>query len=254
MTSNDPANSDAGFTIVGHRGAMAQVLENTIASFRAAENAGCRELELDVRPSADGRIVISHDRTLDRVVAGDEGRGMGPVDELEWRVICRVELRDGHRVHTFEEVFEATTVFLQVEIKDPAVVPLLVDAARRLPTFAERVRLTSFDADALVQARDQLPQIPRGLILGRLPAEEVHPEGLESALQRTGAGALYCGWEGLTPELVEAQHAAGRQVHGWPTRSPEHMQRALALGLDGTTVDDPEAAFAWFERARAATA
>lgn len=254
MTSIDPAARDADFTIVGHRGAMAHVLENTIASFRAAESAGCQELELDVRPSADGRIVISHDRTLDRVVEDDEGRGMGPVDELEWKVICQVVLRDGHRVHTFEEIFEATTVFLQVEIKDPAVVPLLVDAAQRLPTFAERVRLTSFDAGALADAREQLPQIPRGLILGRLPAEEEYPEGLESVLERTGSSALYCGWDGLTSEVVEAQHAAGRQVHGWPTRSPEDMQRALELSLDGTTVDDPEAAFAWFERARAATA
>ena len=69
------------FTIVGHRGAMARILEN-VASFQEAERVGSTELELDIRPSADGRIVVVHDRDLDRIAADDAGRGKGDVSAM----------------------------------------------------------------------------------------------------------------------------------------------------------------------------
>ena len=107
-------------------------------------------------------------------------------------------LRDGHRLHTFDEVCGATTARLEVEIKDPAVMPLLARFLEDRPDVIARMRLTSFRAEALVQARELLPQIPRGMIVHRLPVEDKHPEGLDSLLERTGASALLCGWEGLT--------------------------------------------------------
>ncbi|GAA1488832.1 glycerophosphodiester phosphodiesterase [Brachybacterium sacelli] len=250
MTTSDPTRPGEDFTIVGHRGAMATVLENTIASFEEAERVGCQEIELDIRPSTDGRLVLTHDRSLDRMVA-EEDRGLDPVDSLDWAALQRIVLRDGHRVATLEEAIEATSVFLQVEIKDPAVVPLLAERVDQLPALTERARLTSFDAGALVHARELMPQIPRGFIVHGLPLPEDSPEGVEDLLERTGASVLYCGWPGLSAEVVAEQHAAGRLVHGWPTRSEENLRRALEIGLDGTTADDPEAAFAWYEQARA---
>lgn len=242
------------FTIVGHRGAMAHTLENTIASFQQAEAMGCPELELDIRPSADGRIMVVHDATVDRIAADEAGRGLGDVSQLSAAQLQQVPLRDGHRVHTLEEVYEATTVRLQVEIKDPAVVPLLVGFAEAHPDAARRIRLTSFDADALAHASEVAPQIPRGIIVFRMPVEGTHPEGLDRLLGRTGSSIFHCGWEGLTSEVVDAQHAEGRRVHGWPVRSAEDVAHALALGVDGTTVDDPQAGFEWYEQALATRA
>lgn len=97
-----------------------------------------------------------------------------------------------------------------------------------------------------------MPELPRGIIVTRLPAEDPHPEGLEAMLEGTGSCVFHCGWEGLTREVIQAQPAAGRPVHGWPCRSVEDMARALELGVDGTTLDDPRAAFGWYEQALAA--
>ena len=254
MTSTEtgPDTTTAEITIVGHRGAMTHALENTITAFQLAEQAGCPEIELDLRPTADGRIVVIHDATMDRLVADEAHRGIGKVAEMTLEQIQQVPLRDGHRLHTFEEVCEATTARLEVEIKDPAVMPLLARFLEDRPDVAARMRLTSFRAEALVQARELLPQIPRGMIVHRLPVEDKHPEGLDSLLERTGASALLCGWEGLTAEAVEAQHTAGRRVHGWPLRTAEQMTHALEIGVDGTTADDPQAAFEWYAQARAA--
>lgn len=252
LSPSGPWSAELPFTIVGHRGAMAHLLENTIESFQLAEQIGCQELELDIRPSADGRIVVVHDATLDRIAADDDGRGLGEISVMSLEEIQRVRLRDGHRVHTLDEVYSATTVNLQVEIKDIAVVPLLVDFVKEHPQAAARIRLTGFSADALALARELVPDLPRGIIVKHLPVEDQHPEGLEAMLERTGSCVFHCGWEGLTREVVQAQQAAGRPVHGWPCRSAEDMARALELGVDGTTVDDPRAAFGWYEQALAA--
>lgn len=242
----DPAEP---FTIVGHRGAMAQILENTIASFQEAERVGCTELELDIRPSRDGHIVVVHDRDLDRIAADDAGRGLGDVSAMTLAQIQAVELRDGHRVHTLEDVYEATTARLQVEIKDPAVVPLLVGFAAKYPDAVQRVRFTGFDGDALAHVYELVPEVPRGIIVHRLPVEDKHPEGLARLLERTGTSVFHCGWEGLTPQVIAAQHAEGRRVHVWPVRTAEEMAAAVELGADGTTVDDPGAAMGWHREA-----
>lgn len=253
MTRTDPATDTPAepFTIVGHRGAMAHTLEDTLASFRLAEQMGCRELELDLRPSADGHLVVVHDARLDRLVADETGQDLGAVSTMTLEELQRIPLRDGHRLCTFEEVCAATTARLQVELKDPAVVPLLPGFLSAHPGVAERIYLTSFLADALAAVRELLPEIPRGMIVHGLPVEETHPEGLDALLERTGATSLHCGRKCLTREDVETQQAQGRRVHVWTVRTAQQMAEALELGVDGATVNDPQGAFEWYAQALA---
>ena len=80
-----------------HRGADPQ-RENTMAAFRRAVQLGYRYLEIDVRTSADGELVIFHDETLGRVT-----NGSGPLSEKTWaqlsqlRVIGAAAEESGHR-------------------------------------------------------------------------------------------------------------------------------------------------------------
>lgn len=59
--------------IWAHRGASASAPENTLSSFRAAINAGADGFELDVHLSADGKLIVTHDESTDRVT-GQPGR------------------------------------------------------------------------------------------------------------------------------------------------------------------------------------
>src|SRR5690242_21710822 len=52
------------FDVEGHRGAKGLVVENTLASFTAAFDAGVTGVELDVRLTADGEVVVWHDPVL----------------------------------------------------------------------------------------------------------------------------------------------------------------------------------------------
>jgi glycerophosphoryl diester phosphodiesterase len=55
------------FLRVGHRGARAYELENTVESFKKAIDLGANAIELDLRQSKDGKIVVCHDDNLKRL-------------------------------------------------------------------------------------------------------------------------------------------------------------------------------------------
>jgi len=234
--------------IVGHRGVMAHRPENSLQSYALAERVGVDEIELDVRQTRDGALIVLHDATLDRVAADESGRGLPPVAELTLDEVTRVRLDSGRPVLTLPEVYRATTTTLQVEIKDPACVTAVARFFHDHPEHAPRTLFTSFDADALEELKALLPDIPRGVILYGHPSAEEYPEGVEALLARTGSSIFHCGWPGLTREVVDGMHEAGLPVRGWPLRDFADMERAVALGIDGTTSDDPALARSWYDR------
>ena len=59
--------------VVGHRGAQGEAPENTVAGVRHAIDRGVRHLEIDLRLSSDGRLVVLHDDKLKRTT-GDRRR------------------------------------------------------------------------------------------------------------------------------------------------------------------------------------
>ncbi|HWW52779.1 MAG TPA: glycerophosphodiester phosphodiesterase family protein, partial [Acidimicrobiales bacterium] len=64
---------DAVVQLLAHRGATAVARENTVAAFAGAASVGADGVELDVRATADGIVVVVHDGVVD---------GLGPVAEL----------------------------------------------------------------------------------------------------------------------------------------------------------------------------
>ncbi|MGH7117125.1 MAG: glycerophosphodiester phosphodiesterase, partial [Stellaceae bacterium] len=56
--------------MIGHRGAAARAPENTLRGLRRARALGCRWVELDVRLTGDGELVLLHDERLERTTNG----------------------------------------------------------------------------------------------------------------------------------------------------------------------------------------
>jgi glycerophosphoryl diester phosphodiesterase len=63
--------SASNFDLQGHRGARGLAPENTLAAFNKALDIGVTTLELDIGLTADGVVVISHDRTLNPAFTRD---------------------------------------------------------------------------------------------------------------------------------------------------------------------------------------
>ncbi|MGC0249230.1 glycerophosphodiester phosphodiesterase [Pseudactinotalea sp. Z1748] len=227
---------------------MAHEPENSLASFALAEAVGADEIELDVRLSSDRELVLVHDETLDRIAADGAARGLGPVSALTLAQLQSVTLGSGRGVVTLEEMYEATRVRIQLEIKDPAVTPHLAQYYASRPQHARRTIVASFCADVTRAVADLIPGTGRQLIMEAIAGVQHHAGGLWGALEHARATRLACGFAGVTPRLVEQLRAAGLEVHLWPVRTLDDIREAIGVGANGVTSDDPARAIAWREQ------
>jgi len=217
--------------ITGHRGALGSEPENTLRSFRRAVADGCDEIELDLRVTADGELVVLHDATVDRTTDGT-----GAVADLTSADMGALDAGLGEVVPTWAETVAAVTVRIQAEVKAPEAVPLLVASLEADPALAARTLITSSQPEILLAVRRLRPAAETGLILGRTPPVD-DVIALTEAAHATWA---LCGIKGLTSDDVGTLHDAGLTVTAWPVPDPETLARAIALGVDGITTDHPD--------------
>jgi glycerophosphoryl diester phosphodiesterase len=216
--------------ITGHRGAMGSEPENTLRSFRRAVRDGCDEIELDLRVTADDRLVVLHDATVDRTT-----NGSGAVAELTLDELRALDAGAGEQVPLWSETVAAVDVRFQAEVKAVRAVTLLVESLRADPSLAERTMVTSSSAAILLAVRSSMPSASTGLIFGRTPPVV----DVISLTRAAEAGTALCGIDGLTHSGVEELHERGLDVTAWPVPDPEVFARATALAVDGITTDHP---------------
>jgi len=212
---------------IGHRGAAALEPENTLRSFRRAAEEGADALELDLRVTRDGHLVVLHDPAVDRTTDG-----IGPVHELTLAEVQRLDAGLGEKVPAFTVVLKTTTLPIHAELK-------VVEAAEPLASMilqeaTGRVTPISFDPEALRRVKNVLPDLPVGLILSGAP-----PDAVERALS-VGAAFVSLEAEYLDPEAVERCRRAELKVTAWTVNEPERMRRVMELGVDGIATDRPD--------------
>jgi glycerophosphoryl diester phosphodiesterase len=219
----------APFRITGHRGAMGYMPENTIPSYLRAVQDGVDEVELDLRLTKDGHIVLIHDPTVDRTT-----NGHGAVEALTLAELQRLDAGNGEHIPTFEEAIEAIDVTILAEIKtDTAVEPLRRLLAER-PELRQRIQPISFHAERLeplVEAFNDL----RCALLSEIGSEQLLEQALALGVHWVGVG-----WQGTNPELIKQAQNNGLEYCLWPAPTRTEVDRAIAWGADGVTTDYPE--------------
>lgn len=239
--------------LVAHRGGASLAPENTMEAFRRAVRLWEADiLEMDVRSTADGRIVVIHDATVDRTCDGT-----GRVADLHWAELREMDagyrFRDlegrrrfrgaGVRIPLFEEVLEAfPDLRLNVDSKAPEAARGLVEIVRRHGA-AHRVLVAATEERHRADARGyegpwgaSAAQARRFWFLNRLRLTRFYP-------MRADALQVPVQWRGrrvVTPRFVRAAHRANVPVHAWTVDAPEVMRRLLSWGVDGIQSDRPD--------------
>jgi glycerophosphoryl diester phosphodiesterase len=226
--------------VAGHRGAMAHAPENTALGLVTAEQLGVDEIEIDVRVSADGVAVISHDDDLSRVLGVDVAPS---VSGSKWCDLQRLRLPRGQRLLSLPEVLDLTESDLQIELKDPGAAAIAAEVLAEYPDDQRRCSFTSFDAASLAAAQELLPWVPRGLIA------EAYEPALPARAQAVQATWIYSGWTGLTPSVVADLHRKGFKVGAWLLRTADDARLACQLGVEKITADAPAEAREWIDAA-----
>jgi glycerophosphoryl diester phosphodiesterase len=216
------------FLTVGHRGVMGVEPENTLRSFRRAEQAGLDQIELDLHLSKDGELVVMHDAEVDRTTDGS-----GLIRELTIGEIRGLDAGLGERVPVFQEVLEAVSLPIQAEIKDVAAARVLAGVLRERGETG-RVSVLSFHDEALAEIHALLPEVRTVLV-----ASELGPDLVPRA-RAVGARLVSLDLTQLTLAVVRRCHDAGIAVMAWSVNSAQDWALVRALGLDGAATDLPQ--------------
>ena len=215
--------------ILGHRGARHEAPENTLSGIERALAAGVDGVEIDVRRTRDGRIVVIHDATVDRTTDGT-----GLVSAMTFDELRTLDAGGGERVPLLEEVVEALRGRgeLIVELKEAA---HAMDVARCLRELdaTDFCHVISFDHRPLAAMRQAAPGLRTGCLLVARPVDAV---GLVRA---AGADAISIQIEFVDADLIADCHAAGIVVCAWNCNEPREVAHYREMGLDWLGTDEP---------------
>jgi glycerophosphoryl diester phosphodiesterase len=204
---------------IAHRGDPVRERENTLPAFGAAAALGADMLELDLRRTRDGQIVVLHDQTLERLWGVDASVG-----DLDWAEVAAVG--DGAvRIPLLGDLLTRVTLPLMVDFTRREVVRGALSAVREAGALGRSLFVTG-NVPALRMLRELAPEARVGL---------TWTEGTEPPLELLAElDAEY--WNPMfafvTAEGVASVHDAGRSVSTWTVDTEADMARMLVAGVD----------------------
>lgn len=186
-------------------------------------------VELDVRRSGDGKMILSHDPTL----AGK------PVARTPWSELAELDIGDGHHPALLDEVMAALPAIpMQLEIKNSSAEPGFEPDHRLGLEAASRARpgdmVTSFNRATVEAVRSVFDDVATGLALG-FPADI--EEAVEYCLEAGHAAIVPAA--GLIGGPVREMVEAGLEVYPWTVNDEEVVHELVEAGVSGIITDDP---------------
>jgi glycerophosphoryl diester phosphodiesterase len=222
--------------ITAHRGSSFAAPENTLAAIRGAVEDGADYAEVDVRLTADGRAVLLHDRDLFRVAGVKRN-----IADLPYEQVRTLDVGgwfsprfQGERIPLLSDVvaFSKGRIRLNIELKADAAPVRMAERVVQILHEQEAVPecvVSSTSIEILEHLRRLDPSIRTGYILsqsiGQVTALDIDFLSVSSRL--------------VTPGLIDAARAAGKEVHVWTVNRPRQMSTLIDLGVDNIITDLP---------------
>jgi glycerophosphoryl diester phosphodiesterase len=227
--------------VIAHRAGRNGTPENTLSAIRNAIQLGVDYVELDIRATRDGQLVIMHDGTVDRTT-----NGKGAVKELDLDAVRALDAGSkydqrfaGEKVPTFEEVLTLchNKVYIYVDHKE-APTQQVLDAIK---AHGMEKQVVVYNSPNELQGWKHIaPQIP---VMPSLPNRYRVPDGIAEFEKTLKAEVLDGNLREWTKELVIQAHAAGVKVYVdnlGENDNPEGFRRAIEMGVDGIQTDFPD--------------
>ncbi|MCI8412500.1 MAG: hypothetical protein HFE47_00165 [Clostridia bacterium] len=160
-----------GYYVAGHRGLPYTENENSLESCIAAFEAGATHLEIDVQTTADRKLVVMHDATLDKTTDGTGAISKMTLEEIRRFKIVKSSDWEGSgnklTIPTLGEIFEyfhGKDVVIIVEIKDanPTTCTLIKEEIERYEMQKQTVAISFFDGESsqIEQMHRIMPSLP----------------------------------------------------------------------------------------------
>jgi glycerophosphoryl diester phosphodiesterase len=239
--------------IVAHRGSSGSAPENTLAAFRQAIADGADGIELDVRLTKDGELIVLHDQRVNRTT-----NGRGKVWQLSCSAMQHLDAGSwyaktfsGERIPTLREVLTLLhdvrnlpkNFLLNVEVKTDGQTRSRVRLGEALARLLREERsvarslVSSFDHRFLKRVHELAPEVRIGALY--LPVRDFRkkPSRLCSAL---GATAFVCSKAQLNKRLASDVLEAGLVLACYGVNRRQDVQKVLSLGASVVITDYPK--------------
>lgn len=219
-------------SVVGHRGWPSKFPDNSLPGFLAAATV-CDQIELDVRRSLDGKLVLSHDPAI----------GETSVSDTPWSVLAEIDLGKGVKPCLLDEALASlpdTPVL--IEIKNSPADPGYETDSRLALEAASRARpmdvIISFNWESVVTVRNRFPDVATGLNVGILG-------DLDDAITHCLDG----GHRFLVPDVdlvvrSDARFPNSIETFVWSSQRfrnfESEISELVSRGVSGIITDDPE--------------
>ena len=259
--------------IFAHRGCSSLAPENTLAALRKAKAAGAHGWELDVQLTADGQVIVQHDRGLLRVTdvrhhpafAGRQPYVTARFTLAELRQLSTGEAFARYDRHgqitagqvtaadlaafrsepmpTLKEALALTRdldMVVNVELKNLSGLPGGETLVRRTVAVLQqmdmpaRVLVSSFNFNYLREIKRVCPEYATAPLVSR-----PHPDPV-ALMRELGADAYHPSHKTITPQEVARIRQAGLHVNVWTVNNAERMRELAAWGVSGIITDFPQ--------------
>ncbi|CAM3498337.1 glycerophosphodiester phosphodiesterase family protein [Aeromicrobium ponti] len=231
------------FQSIAHRGASTYAPENTIASFEKAVDLGFDYIELDVRFSKDGHLVVIHDADVQRTTDGEGFIGDLTVDEIKkldagsW---FSPEFA-GEKVPLLNEVLDRFTgkVGLLIEMKAPENQPGMTEVlAEMLMSYkkdgqlVKNIKVQSFHVNEMKKFHKLAPDIPAGILLSK------QLDMFHLASYRQFASFLSVHHLLLSKSFIKQAELFGYDIYSWTIKKQYQFADMQRLGVHGIISDE----------------
>jgi glycerophosphoryl diester phosphodiesterase len=249
-TSDAPTEGTIGIGNVAHRGSSVTAPENSMPAVRQAIADRANFHGLDVHRTKDERLVVLHDRTLERTTNVEHifpNRRPWRVSDFTWEELQRLDAGSwfhpaytGERVPSLSQLTKRLAdspsgIFL--EMKNPASSPgigtQVVEVIRRNTDWLDsdgtdhRLVVQSFDNGFLREFHEAHPNIPVGALGGYAPSDL---EWLDQVNVNHRA---------LEPAQVDRAHRADVQVATFVVDDRDRMEAMIDMGVDAISTNRP---------------
>ncbi|MGY0217313.1 glycerophosphoryl diester phosphodiesterase [Endozoicomonadaceae bacterium StTr2] len=230
-------------SVIGHRGCAALAPENTLAGIRKAHELGISAVEIDVVLTADGQLVIHHDRTVKRCTDG-----RGEVLSLTLEQLQQLDAGSwfapeyaGEKIPTLKDALQLIQQLglkLNLEIKmhrhapEPLVEPV-IGQLQQCWSDNHNLVISSFDHQALKLCHQLAPEYNIGHLFEALPSDW---EAMAAAVH---AKSIHVCHKKLKAAQAEAIKKAGYELYVYTVNHTDNADHFFNIGVDGLFSDEP---------------
>jgi|GEM_PF-2506253 len=227
--------------IIAHRGDSGIAPENSLAAVEVAIRQGVEAVEMDVRLSSDGQVVLMHDSSLDRTTAcagstsSFTAAQLGACDNGTWFDPVRFGNQRVPRLADALKLFKGTGVTPYLDVKSPGMGPGIAAALAEAGLSVRDVWLWAYHRSQVTEFNATFTNVPPKIVVGEQPSTVA----AFNELRGLNVVGLDIGgwWSGGTASYGDFVRTNGLWLSTYTAVSPDQILQSIARGVDKMETD-----------------